>query len=52
MGNATEIKMASKSNDTQQIRMEIIFDTRDPIMKIFRAVASKMYFVIIGLIAI
>jgi hypothetical protein len=32
--------------------MEIIFDTRDPIMKIFRSVASKMYFVIIGLIAI
>jgi len=51
LGNATEIRMAAKSNETQKIRMEIIFDTRDPIMKIFRAVASKMYFVIIGLIA-
>lgn len=44
--------MAVKSNDTQQIRMEIIFDERDPVMKIFRAVAAKMYYVIIGLIAV
>ena len=44
--------MAEKSNNTQQIRLEIIFDERNSVMKLYRNVTSKMYYVIIGLILV
>lgn len=50
VGNCTEIRLSQNANATQQKRMEIIFDMRDPVMKVFRAVAANMYYGIIGLI--
>lgn len=50
IGNCTEIRLSPNANATQQKRMEIIFDMRDPVMKIFRSVAANMYYGVIGLI--
>lgn len=49
--NATETRLF-KSNDTQQLRMDIIFDMENDTMKIFRAVAANMYWGLIVLIMI
>lgn len=51
-GNCTELRLSLKANETQSKRMEIIFDTRDPVMQAFRSIASKMYYVVIALILV
>jgi hypothetical protein len=50
IGNCTELRLSLKSNETQSKRMEIIFDMRDEVMTAFRNIASKMYYVVIGIV--
>jgi hypothetical protein len=50
--NCTETRLSANANATVSKRMEVIFDMRNPIMKQFRKIASRMYYVIIAIVLV
>lgn len=50
IGNCTEIRLQANANATVERKMELIFDMRNPVMKVFRVIAANMYYVVIALI--
>ena len=47
LGNKTEVRLL---NNATRVRLEMIFDWKNPVMAKARTISANMYYVIIGLI--